>query len=117
GPEVLVAVEARGAGPVLPGELERVLDAHAPLLGRVHEEEPAEGPPGLPAEARLRLLLEDRDALARVDELCGGDEPREPRPDDDRVAFARARGGRVRHPCSFVVCAPAFIIQDVVVLV
>ena len=37
-----VAVEAGGAQPVLPGQVERVVDAHPPLLGGVDEEQPAE---------------------------------------------------------------------------
>src|SRR5690606_32416219 len=49
-PPIFVAVETRRAEPVLPGEFERVADPHAPLLGRVDEEDPAERPPGLRAE-------------------------------------------------------------------
>ena len=89
-PVILVAVEAGAAEPVLPGELEAVLDAHAALLGGVDEEEPAERPPGLAAEAGLGLLLEHGNGLARGDELRGSDEAGEARSDDDRV--------RVGHP-------------------
>ena len=42
------------AQPVLPGQVERVLDAHPALLGRVDEEQPAERPERLPAEVLLR---------------------------------------------------------------
>ena len=109
-PEVLVAVESGGAGPVLACEVERVLDAHPPLLGRVDEEQAAERPPGLTPEARLGLLLEDRDVLARVDEFRCGDEAGEACADHDRVGGGRAAGsrallGRLRHPYSLVLGA------------
>ncbi len=41
-PVVLGPVEAGGALPVLPGEVETVADAHPPLLGTIDEEQPAE---------------------------------------------------------------------------
>ena len=101
------------SNPALPnqscGELERVLHAHASLLGGVDEEQPAERPVRLPAEARLGLLLDDHDALAGVDELGGGDEAREPGADDDRVGLGviagrcGPRGRAFGHVDSFVV--------------
>jgi hypothetical protein len=84
-PEVLLAVELCAAHPVLGGELEAVPDAHAPLLGRVDEEEPAERPEGLAAEALLALLVDEHDPLARVDELGRRDEPGESCAHDDDV--------------------------------
>src|SRR5690606_29221232 len=63
-PQVRLAVELRRAEPVLPREVHRVVDPHAALLGGVHEEEPAEGPPGLAPEALLALLVHEDHALA-----------------------------------------------------
>ena len=88
-PLVLVAVEARGAQPVLPGELVRVLDAQPALLGAVDEHQPAEGPERLAAQRGLRLLVEEDDLAAGVGQLRGGDEAREPRADDDGVRVHR----------------------------
>ena len=59
-PEVLVAVEAGRAQPVLPGELVRVVDPQPALLGAVDEEQAAERPERLAAERGLRLLVEQR---------------------------------------------------------
>ena len=91
-PLVLVAVEARGAQPVLPGELVRVLDPQPALLGAVDEHQPAQGPERLTAQRGLRLLVEEDDLAAGVGQLRGGDEAREPRADDDGV---RVHGGVV----------------------
>ena len=90
-PQVFLAVEGRSAEPVLPRELERVLDAHATLLGGVDEEQAAERPERLAAEIGFGLLLEDRDALARVDEFAGGDEAGYPGADHDRVGLDGVR--------------------------
>ena len=49
-PEILVAVERRGSHPVVERERMRVVDAHAPLLGRVDEKEPTERPERLTAQ-------------------------------------------------------------------
>ena len=95
-PAVLVgAVEAGAGGPVGPGEVERVADAQAALLGAVDEEEPAERPPRLPAERRLGLLVEQDHPASRVGELGGGDETGQAGPDDDDVGVGHA-GHRVR---------------------
>ena len=84
-PVVLGTVEAGRPEPVLPGELDRVLDAHPALFGRVDEEQAPEGPERLPAEVGPRLLLDDHDLSARSGQLGRGDESRETRPHDDRV--------------------------------
>ena len=63
-------VELRRVLPVLPRQLERVLDAHPTLLGAVDEEEPTKGPVGLATEVFPRLLLDDDDPLARGCQLC-----------------------------------------------
>lgn len=62
----LQAVPARGALPVLPGELEGVADAQAALHGGVHQEHAAEGPVRLAAEVGLVLLLVDRRPTGRL---------------------------------------------------
>ena len=97
-PLVLVAVEARGAEPVLPGELAGVADAQPALLRGVDEEQPAERPVGLSAERLRRLLVEQDHPPTGVGELGGGDQPGQPGPHDDDVgihpALASAQSAR-----------------------
>ena len=81
------AVPAGGALPVLPGEVERVGDAHPPLLRAVDEEEPTEAPPRLAAEVGLALLVEEDDGPAGLGELARGDEAGEPGSHDDDVGI------------------------------
>src|SRR5262245_33265059 len=83
--EVLLAVEARRAQPVLQGKIVAVADAHAPLLGRADEEQPAERPEGLPTQRLLRLLVEQDDAAAGLDQLGRGDKSRKPASDHDGI--------------------------------
>ena len=90
-PLVLRAVEAGGAEPVLPRELARVADPQPPLLRAVDEHQPAQRPERLPAERRLGLLVDQDHPPARVRELRGGDQSREPGSHHDRVES-------VRHP-------------------
>src|SRR3954451_6888791 len=84
-PVVFLAVEARGAQPVLPSELVAVLDAQSALLGRVDEEQPAEAPDRLTAQGLLAFLVEQQDPTSRVGELGGCDESGEPGSDDDDI--------------------------------
>ncbi len=86
-PGVLVGepVEPGAALPVVPGEAEGVLDAEAALLGRVDEEEPAEGPVRLAAEVGGVLLLDQGHPAAPAGEFVRGDEAGEARSDDDDV--------------------------------
>ena len=96
-PLVLGTVEAGAAEPVLPGELERVLDPPAALLRRVHEEQPAERPERLAAERRLGLLVEQQHAAAGVGQLGGGGQPGQAGADDDHIGFRTAHGaGKIR---------------------
>ena len=95
-PLVVGPVEAGGAEPVLPGELVRVADAQAPLLGAVDEEQPAERPERLAAERRLGFLVDDHHPAAGLGQLGGRHEPREAAADDDRVVGVRARHGAAR---------------------
>jgi hypothetical protein len=92
-PVVLGTVELRAAHPVLHRQVDGVPDAHASLLGTVHQEQPTERPERLATEALLGLLLEQHHPPARVGELCGGDEPGEPTSDDDRVSFHAEQSG------------------------
>lgn len=87
GPVVLRAVERGAAGPVLPGQLDGVPDAHPPLLGRVDQEEPAERPPRLPAEVLLRLLVQQQHPAARVGRLGGGDQAGQSGADHDHIGI------------------------------
>ena len=82
-PVVFGTVEARGVHPVAQRELVRVVDAEAALLGRVDEEQPAQRPERLPAQALLALLLDQKHSAPRVGRLRGGDETRESRSNDD----------------------------------
>jgi hypothetical protein len=95
-PRVLGAVELGAAHPVLLGELAGVLDAHAPLLGGVDEEQATEAPERLPAEVLLALLVEQQHAATTVGGLRRGDETGQAGSDDDDVGV---------HACSFV-CEP-----------
>ena len=84
-PVVALAVELGAAHPVLEGQLVGVLDAHPALLGGVDQEETAERPERLAAEALLRLLVEQQHLLAGVGELGGGSQAGEAGSDDDDV--------------------------------
>ena len=92
-PEILRAVEAGGPHPVLQRELAGVADLQPALLGRIDEEQPAEGTPRLPAKRLLGLLVDDQHALAGVGELGGRDQPRQAAADNDDVRFVRHRQG------------------------
>ena len=93
-PVVLLAVELRAAHPVLGRQLDRVLDAHPALLGAVHQEQPAEAPERLAAEALLALLVQQQDAATPVGGLGRGDEPGEAGSYDDDVCVHGATLGR-----------------------
>ncbi len=86
-PGVFGAVEAGIAEPVLAGQVKRVADAHAALLGRVDEEQTTERPPRLPAEVREGLLVDDRHAAPRGERFAGCDKPGEPPADHENVGL------------------------------
>ena len=86
-PVILRAIEARAAGPVESREFERVADAEPSLLRRVHQEQSAQRPEGLPAERGFRLLLDDDHAAAGIGKLGGCREAREARSDHDGVGI------------------------------
>ena len=86
-PVVFIAVEAGASEPVLAGESRTVLDTHTALLRRIDEKKSAERPPGLATETGLWLLVDDRDMLASIHELRGGDQASDTRTDDDRSAL------------------------------
>ena len=61
------------------------MDAEAPLLRRVDQEQPAERPERLPAEVGRALLIDQGDPLAGRGELMGGGQTGEAGADDDHV--------------------------------
>ncbi len=87
-PEILGPVEAGRAHPVLQRQLAAVLDAHAPLLGAVDEEQPAQRPEGLAAERVFALLFEDRHASAGVRQFGRCHQPGKPRADHDGIRLS-----------------------------
>ena len=86
-PEILVAVEARRAHPVLQRELVIVLDAEPALFGAVDQKQSAERPERLAAEALLALLVDHDDALAGVGDFGRGDEARKAAADHDYISI------------------------------
>ncbi len=93
---VLGPVEAGAALPVVPGQVEGVLDAEAALLRGVDEEEPAERPEGLAAEVGRVLLVEQGDLPAPAGQLVGRDQARQTRSDHDDVGIHGDRPFLVR---------------------
>ncbi|MNS85199.1 hypothetical protein D3C72_1190570 [compost metagenome] len=68
-------VPARAAPPVSPGQIEAVAYAQLPLFRRVDQEQPAERPEGLSSQVGGVLLIDQRHALASLNQLVGGDQP------------------------------------------
>ena len=66
-PEILVAIEGGRPHPVFERQRMQVADAHAPLLGRVDEEQAAQRPKCLTAKRLFGLLIDDDDLPSRVD--------------------------------------------------
>jgi hypothetical protein len=62
-----------------------VVHAHPALLGRVDQEQPTEAPERLPAQALLRLLVDQHHPPARVGCLGGGRQPGESVAHDDHI--------------------------------
>ena len=90
-PEIFVAVEAGRSHPVLQREIVTVLDAEPALFGAVDQEQSAERPERLAAEALLALLVDHDDALAGVGDFGRGDEAREAPADHDYVRIVSHR--------------------------
>lgn len=89
GPGVLVVepVELGAAPPVVPGQVEGVLDAQAPLFRGVDHEQAAERPPGLPTEVGGVLLVDERDLLAGAGQFVGRDQTGQAGADNDDVSI------------------------------
>jgi hypothetical protein len=87
GPEVLVAVEAGRSHPVLQRKIVTVPDAEPALLGGVHQEQAAERPERLAAQALLALLVDYDDMLAGIGDFGRGDEAGEAGADHDYVSL------------------------------
>ena len=90
-PQVLVAVEARRAHPVLQREIVTVLDAEPALFGAVDQEQSAERPERLAAEALFAFLVDHDDAFAGVGDFGRGDQARQPAADHDYVRILSHR--------------------------
>ncbi len=88
---VLVAVESRGAHPVLQREIVGILDAEPALFGRVDQKQSAERPEGLAAKALFAFLVDDDDALAGVGDFGCRDQPRQSAADHDYVCVISHR--------------------------
>src|SRR4051794_19965005 len=73
-PVVLVAIEPGRPDPARQRELVRIPDAEPALLRRIDEEQAAERPERLAAEALLALLVDHDDVLAGVRNLGGCNE-------------------------------------------
>lgn len=71
--------------PVLQGEFVGVLDAEAALLGRIHQKQSAERSECLSAQILLTFLIKKDDALARIGDLGGRNQPGEARANDNDV--------------------------------
>jgi hypothetical protein len=77
----------------------RVANTHAPLLGRVDQENAAERPECLTAERLLGLLIDNDDFPAGIDQFGGGYQAGESGSNDDRVGVvthARASSAGAR---------------------
>jgi len=93
---ILGAVKTSASQPVRPGELERVVDSGAPLLGRVDEEQATERSERLTAQRSLGLLIQQQHTLAGADQLSGRDQTGQATADHDCFGFqlgARHVGG------------------------
>ena len=104
-PVILVAVEAGRPHPVLQREVETVLDAEPALFGAVDQEQAAERPERLAAEALFALLVDHDDAFAGVGDFGCRDEARKARrrprlrPHPRAIAsFPRSRAIEARAP-------------------
>ena len=86
-PVIVVAVEAGRPHPVLQRQVVTVLDAEPALLGRINQEQSAERPEGLAAEALLALLLDHDDASAGVGNFGRRDQAREPAADHNDISL------------------------------
>ena len=86
-PQILIAVEACGTHPVLQCEVKAVLDAEPALFRRIDQEQSAERPECLAAEALFALLIDHNDAFSGIGDLGGGDEPGEASADHDYVCI------------------------------
>src|SRR5262249_41449983 len=87
-PEILLAIKAGGAHPVLQGKVIGILDAEPALFRRIDQKQPAARPDGRAAGAWLAFLVEKNDALAGVGDLGGRHHPRQSAADHDHVSIA-----------------------------
>lgn len=88
-PVILGAIETGRPLPVLPCKVVAVLDAEPTLFGRVDQEQAAERPERLAAEALLAFLLDDDDALAGVGKFRRCNQAGKSGTDNDYVGLLR----------------------------
>jgi len=86
-PQIFLAVEARRPYPVLQRQFVTVLDAEPALFRRIHQEQSAERPESLAAEALLALLIDHDDAFASFRNFRRRDEARKASADHNDVSI------------------------------
>src|SRR5438270_13583395 len=84
-PGIDLAIESRGAHPIRHRLVERIANAEAALLRRIHKEQPTERPERLAPQVGSRLLLEKDHAPARVSQLGCCHQPCQAGTDDDYI--------------------------------
>ena len=84
-PVVFLAVEAGRPHPVVEGKLVRVFHAQPALFGSINQEQAAQRPERLAAQALLGLLVDDDHPLAGVGQLGRGNQTGQAAPHDDHV--------------------------------
>ncbi len=94
-PFVLGAVKTGRAKPVLQRKIQRILDAQPPLLGGIHEEQPAKRPPRLTANIVLVLLIHNDHALTSVNKFARSDQAGQTGTNNDGVCVSSGRFRRL----------------------
>ena len=95
-------VECGAALPVVPGQVEGVLDAQAALFGAVDEEDAAERPVRLTTEIGLVLLVDDGHLLAAAGQFVGGHQAREASADHDDVSIHRTSSRTIGYYIEYI---------------
>ena len=95
-PVIVVTIKAGRAEPILPSKINGIADAEASLLGAINEEQPAERPERLSAQALLGLLIDEDHSLAGVGKFGGGGQSGKTASHDDDIAIKRHRDAPTR---------------------
>ena len=101
-PVVFLAVEAGRPHPVVERELVRVFHSQPALFGSIDQEQAAERPERLAAQALLRLLVNDDHSLAGVGQLGRGDQTGQAAAHDDHIGVVTQKRFLAQRnaPCS-----------------